>query len=74
MTLKRPKLKKIVSPAATLREMKAGTSVVIPTKYIKSPSLRTTAARLKNHGYSFHVTEAGMIDETLVTCIKSPNK
>lgn len=74
MNTKRPKLKKIVSPAATLRGMKAGTSVKIPTRYIKSPSLRTTATRLKKHGYAFHVTEAGLVNETLITCIKSPVK
>lgn len=74
MSIKRPILKRVVSPAATLREMKAGTSVNIPTRYIKSPSLRTTATRLKKHGYAFHVTEAGLVNETLVTCIKSPVK
>jgi len=74
MNTKQPKLKRIVSPAATLREMRAGTSVRIPTKHIKTPSLRTTAVRLKEYGYAFHVTEAGMVNETLVTCIKSPVK
>ena len=72
MSIKRPILRRVVSPAATLREMKAGTSVKIPTKHVKSPSLRTTAVRLKQYGYAFHVTEAGLKEETLVTCIKSP--
>ena len=65
MSIKRPILRRVRAlPAATLREMKAGTSVKIPTKHIKSPSLRTTAVRLKQYGYAFHVTEAGLKDET----------
>ena len=72
MTTNAMKLKRVVSPAATLRGMKAGMTVKIPTKYIKTPSVRTAAVRLKAYGYAFHVTEQGLIDETLVTCIQSP--
>lgn len=67
-----PKIQKIISPAATLRAMKSGMVIKIPTKEIKTPSLRSAANRLKRYGYSFHVTEFGLVNETLITCIKSP--
>lgn len=54
--------------------MKSGTVIKIPTRDIKTPSLRTAAVRLKKYGYDFHVTEAGLVNETLITCIKSPKK
>ena len=72
MSMQTPKIQKIISPAATLRAMKSGMVIRIPTREIKTPSLRSAADRLKKFGYSFHVTEAGLVNETLITCIKSP--
>ena len=72
MSTQTPKIQKIISPAATLRAMKSGMVIRIPTREIKTPSLRSAADRLKKFGYSFHVTEAGLVNETLITCIKSP--
>ena len=72
MMTQTPKIQKIISPAATLRAMKSGMVIRIPTREIKTPSLRSAADRLKKFGYSFHVTEAGLVNETLITCVKSP--
>ena len=72
MMTQTPKIQKIISPAATLRAMKSGTVLRISTRDIKTPSLRSAADRLKKFGYVFHVTEAGLVNETLITCIKSP--
>jgi len=72
MMTQTPKIQKIISPAATLRAMKSGMVIKIPTREIKTPSLRSAADRLKKFGYSFHVTEAGLVNETLITCVKSP--
>ena len=72
MMTQTPKIQKIISPAATLRAMKSGMVLRIPTREIKTPSLRSAAERLKKFGYSFHVTEAGLVNETLITCVKSP--
>ena len=72
MSIPTPKIQKIISPAATLRAMKSGTVLRISTRDIKTPSLRSAADRLKKFGYSFHVTESGLVNETLITCIKSP--
>ena len=72
MMTQTPKIQKIISPAATLRAMKSGMALRIPTREIKTPSLRSAADRLKKFGYAFHVTEAGLVNETLITCIKSP--
>ena len=74
MIIKTPRLERKVSPAATLRAMQGGSTMKIKTKHIKSVSVRSAAYRLEKHGYKFHVTEAGLIDETLVTCLKSPIK
>lgn len=74
MSMQTPKIQKIVSPAATLRSMKSGTILKISTRDIKTPSLRSAADRLKKFGYSFHVTEAGLVNETLITCVKSPKQ
>jgi hypothetical protein len=72
MMTQTPKIQKIISPAATLRAMKSGMVLRIPTREIKTPSLRSAADRLKKFGYTFHVTEAGLVNETLITCVKSP--
>ena len=65
-------IKRVVSPTKTLRAMKAGQTVKIPTRQIKTSAIRITATRLKKNGYSFHVSEEGLKDETLITCLKSP--
>ena len=66
------KLKKVVSPLATLREMKAGMSVRISTEDVKTSNLRNTASQLKKIGYLFRVSDKGLINETIVECFKTP--
>lgn len=66
------KLKKVVVPSATLREMSAGMTVRIPTKEIKTSILRMTASKLKKKGYLFRVSDKGLTNETIVECIKTP--
>ncbi len=66
------KIKKVVLPAATLREMKLGMSSVISTEDIKTSILRTTASQLKKEGYLFRVSDRGLINQTIVECIKKP--
>ena len=66
------KSKKIVLPSATLREMKAGMRVKLPTSEVKTTTLRMTASKLKKEGYLFRVSDKGLINETIVECIKTP--
>lgn len=66
------KLKRTVLPSATLREMKPGMIVKIDTEKIKTPILRSTAAKLKKEGYLFRISDKGLINETIVECIKTP--
>lgn len=65
-------LKKVVSPTATLQEMKSGMSLIISTQDIKTSNLRTVASKLKKKGYLFQVSDKGLINETIVECIKTP--
>ncbi|NLC49413.1 MAG: hypothetical protein GX762_03460 [Bacteroidales bacterium] len=66
------KLKRTVLPSATLRDMKPGMIVKIETEKIKTPILRSTAAKLKKEGYLFRISDKGLINETIVECIKTP--
>lgn len=68
------KIVRKTSATATLKLMKSGMTAVIPTRVVKTNSLRTAGERLKKQGYVFHITEQGMVNETLVTCVKSPTK
>lgn len=65
-------LKKAVMPSATLQAMKPGMIVKIPTSKIKTSILRMTASKLKKKGYLFRVSDKGLINETIVECIKTP--
>ena len=66
------KLKKVVSASASLQEMKPGMIVKIPTHEIKTSILRSTASKLKHEGYLFRVSDKGLVNETIVECIKTP--
>ena len=66
------KFKKVVLPSATLREMKPGMSLKILTKELKTSTLRMTASKLKKEGYLFFVSDKGLINETIVECLKTP--
>lgn len=66
------KFEKVVLPAATLQEMKPGMSLKIPTVEIKTSTLRTVASKLKKEGYLFLVSDRGLINETIVECLKTP--
>ena len=66
------KFKKVVLPAATLKEMKPGMTLKIATEDIKTNILRMTASKLKKEGYLFLVSDKGLINETIVECLKTP--
>ena len=66
------KMKKVVLPSATLREMKPGMSLRLPTEKVKTNTLRMTACHLKKEGYLFRVSDKGLINETIVECLKTP--
>ncbi len=66
------KSKKVVQPTATLREMKPGESVKLTTEEVKTNILRMTASKLKHEGYLFRVSDKGLVNETIVECLKSP--
>ena len=66
------KFKKIVLPSATLREMKPGMILKIATDNVKTNILRMTASNLKKDGYLFLVSDKGLINETIVECLKTP--
>ena len=66
------KFKKIVLPSATLRVMKPGMSLKISTEEVKTSILRMTASKLKKEGYLFRVSDKGLINETIVECLKTP--
>ena len=66
------KFKKVVLPSATLREMKPGMSLRIPTEEVKTSTLRMTASKLKKEGFLFRVSDRELINETIVECLKTP--
>ena len=66
------KTKNVVLPSATLREMKPGMRLKLPTNVIKTTTLRMTASKLKREGYLFRVSDKGLINETIVECLKTP--
>jgi hypothetical protein len=66
------KFKKVVLPSATLREMKPGMSLKILTEEVKTSTLRMAASKLKKEGYLFLVSDKGLINETIVECLKTP--
>ncbi len=68
------KLETTFSPKKTLEGMKGGMTITIPTEKLKTVSLRSAATTLKKSGYIFHVTVEGLVNATMVTCIKSPKK
>ena len=66
------KFKKVVLPSATLREMKPGMSLKLSTEEVKTTTLRGTASKLRKEGYLFFVSDKGLINETIVECLKTP--
>lgn len=60
-----------ISVPATLLAIKIGETVIIPTRTIKTSSIRAAASRLERAKKAqFIVTEQGLINETQVTRIK----
>ena len=59
-----------ISPQETLKNLEIGDPVFIPSKKIKPGVVRATAKQLKDKGYDFDVTEAGLIDEVRVVRLK----
>ena len=66
------KSKKVMLPTETLREMKPGMSIKLASKEVKTSILRSTASKLKQEGYLFRVSDKGLVNETIVECIKTP--
>lgn len=66
------KFKKVVSPIATLQEMNPGMSITLSTEDIKTSALRSAASVLKKQGYLFRVSDRGLINQTIVECLKKP--
>lgn len=66
------KFKKVVSPIATLQVMNPGMRMKLSTHKIKTSSLRSAASRLKKERYLYRVSDKGLINETIVECIKKP--
>lgn len=65
------KIVRIISPKQTLLSIDVGETVVIPTRKIKSDSLRVTALRLNQRNeYHFVVSTEGLVNETRVTRLK----
>ena len=59
------------SPRLTLLGMNIGETVIIPTRHIQTPAIRTAATRMeqKKEG-RFVITTQGLVNETQVTRIK----
>ena len=66
------KFKKTVLPSATLREMKPGMSLKLSTEEVKTSTLRMTASKLKKEGYLFLLSDKGLVNETIIECLKTP--
>lgn len=66
----RAQLAKKISATETLKQMPIGKSLLIKTKDIKKSALETAKRRLNQRGFSFIVSEAGLIDEVSVTRVK----
>lgn len=58
---------KKISPTETMKRIGVGQSVLIKTRDIKRSSLESAKRRLNQQGYSFTVSEEGLIDEVKVT-------
>ncbi|QGT70198.1 hypothetical protein FOC41_04125 [Bacteroides ovatus] len=63
-------LVKRVDVQATLLSLKIGVPTSIKNREIKACSLRSANRILKAKGYSFILSEAGRIDDVIVTRIK----
>lgn len=61
---------KKISATESMKRIPPGTSLLIKTKDIKRSSLESAKRRLNQRGYSFEVSEEGLIDEVLVTRFK----
>ena len=63
-------LVKRVDVQATLLSLKIGVPTSIKNREIKACSLRSANRILKAKGYSFILSEAGRIDDVIVTLLK----
>lgn len=61
---------KKIDVQATLLSLKVGVPTSIKNKEIKACSLRSANRILKGKGYSFILSEAGRVDDIIVTRIK----
>lgn len=60
-------IKTKISVKDTLLAIPVGESRVIKNRVIKPSIIRTSVQKMKKDGYSFTVSEAGRIDDVLVT-------
>lgn len=64
------KLKKRISARDTLLSLPIGKPCIIKNRQIKLNVVRSAITKLKNQGYRFDSTEAGRIDDMIVTRLK----
>lgn len=64
------KLKKRISARDTLLALPIGKPCIIKNRMIKLNVVRSAITKLKNQGYSFDSTEAGRVDDMVVTRLK----
>lgn len=68
--IKEAKLKQKISVTDTLLNMNVGETVSIKINQIKAGVVRTSVSRLNANGYRYTVSEAGRIDDIVVTRFK----
>lgn len=64
------KTKTIPLVKETLRTMPLNESMRVKSKTVKQSVIRAAIAKLNNEGYNFNATEAGLVDEIIITRIK----
>ena len=69
---KAKKLKLVSKPSLkeTMKSLERGVPIKFSNRDFKMNSIRNAASNLKQKGYSFTVSEAGMVDGCIVTRIK----
>lgn len=70
--IKAKKLKVVTKPSLkeTMKSLERGVPTKFSNRDFKMNSIRNAASTLKQKGYSFQVTETGMVDCCIVTRIK----
>lgn len=64
------KIEKRISIRDTLLRIPIGEERIIKNKIIKQSVIRSTITTLRKEGYGFSVSEAGRIDDVIITRLK----